>query len=149
VNWKYIAVVLGIFLATVARSSAKESNTHLQFLQTAEITNVDLKNHVLKVRDPLSNSSLDVPIGRSNQNGYGKRGRRSGLKGPAGSVDPDLVGEFKVTVTDDTVIKDGTIHVAFSALQAGEHILIKGTLKDRKGDFLASEISLLPSAPHL
>ena len=167
----FAAVFLLTLTAAYAQNQQDKDTDKAQRLTTGRITNIDTKKRILKVRTATGNSESipgepqDPDRRRRNDGGFpgtgGRSGRTGGRRGgigfpggvgfptPGGGGDgrprstPRNEGtEFKVTVTDKTVLKDGENRLSFLNLNVGDHIQILGLPKGSGDDLEATEISL-------
>jgi hypothetical protein len=65
--------------------------------------------------------------GRSGGGGYPGGGGSGGRTG--GSTGTNQTREYKVSLTKDTILKDGDTTISFSSLKSGDHIIISGNPK--------------------
>jgi hypothetical protein len=72
------------------------------------------------------------PGGIGVPGGGGRRGGGGGYPGGGGTRTPasqPQTREYKVSLTADTVLKDGDATITFSSLKTGDHIIITGNPK--------------------
>jgi hypothetical protein len=131
-----------------------------QKLTTGQITKIDTKKKILTVREaPLNQPSDSGPTSTGNRRGGGGGGmgggrRRGGVGYPGGgggypgggrpssSSTQNKGKEFKVTVTDQTAIKDNVTTIGFDLLRVGDRISIQGLPKGKGDDLQATQITV-------
>jgi hypothetical protein len=127
-----------------------------QRIATGEITKIDAKKKILTVREASlnqpSNSGQNSNASRGGMGGGGMGGgRRRGGMGtgypggggrPAPTSSANKGKEFKVTVTDQTAIKDKVTTIGFDLLRVGDRISIQGLPKGKGDDLQATQITV-------
>jgi len=136
--------------ATTAAGNTEDA----QRVATGEITKIDVKKKTLTVREapinPPTNSGQNPNVNRRGNGGVGGGGmgggrRRGGIGYPGGrptSTAKPQGKEFKVTITDQTTIKDNVTSIGFDLLRVGDRIAIQGLPKGKGSDLQATQITV-------
>jgi hypothetical protein len=139
--------------ASIALPSAFAQN-QVPVVNTGQITKIDAKKLTLKVRsDPNQDTTTPAarPGGGGRRTGAGGRGGGVGLPGGiglpgagagrrgggggypggggTGTNTSNQGREYKVSLTKDTVLKEGDTTITFSSLKVGDHVIISGNPK--------------------
>jgi hypothetical protein len=149
---KKLLGVISTFIVLMFSSDFHAQTNLAQVLSTAEITKIDARKKVLQVRELAQPSS--APSGRRSSGGSARRagggrrggvnfpGRTAGGRYPSGGTRRTPAKEFKVYVTENTVMKiQDDIKLDFTDLHVGDRINISGTPKGSKGDLQATTIT--------
>jgi hypothetical protein len=140
--------------STPAPSAQSGTSEDAQRIATGQITKIDAKKKILTVREaPLNQPDNNGQNTNTNANrrgggmggGMGRGGRRGG--GYPGGGRPTSTAkpqgkEFKVTVTDQTAIKDNVTTIGFDLLRVGDRISIQGLPKGKGEDLQATQITV-------
>ena len=135
--------------ATTTTGNAEDA----QRVATGEITKIDVKKKILTVREapinPPATSGQNTNVNRRGNGGVGGGGmgggRRRGGTGYPGSrpsTTKPQGKEFKVTITDQTAIKDNVTSIGFDLLRVGDRIAIQGLPKGKGSDLQATQITV-------
>ena len=156
-----IIAMIGSLLLVVfpARTQDDSKQNKIQVIATGEITSIDLKKQILRIRDGPNPNATN----RSRRDNIGARGATSdgGIRLPngvdlnwPGGSDPasrndnrgrvNQAREYKVFITGSTVMKEGEKTIELSDLKVGDHLLISGPPKGN--DVEATEISRNPNS---
>jgi len=165
-----IPIVCASFLvATIATGAQvndpQKTESQAQLVATAVITKIDSKKNTLKVRG-TDNGQADRtqnPQGTRRRSGstrggggigFPGGGRRGGRSRDGGVGLPPTTGggtrqnsgpEYKVTIRNNTVLKDGDNTIAFGDFRVGDHILVTGVHNGSATDLDATEIVRNPA----
>jgi hypothetical protein len=145
------SLFIGIPAAAAQDKPGTKDSDEPHLVTTGQISNVDIKKKTLKIRSAADPLKERVPTG-SGRAGRGGIGLPRGIpfpggRGTVGRGIPPIGGggknsggrESKVTVTDQTVFKDGDETIALSDLKVGDYIVVSGTVK-HGNDLEASDI---------
>ena len=124
-----------------------------QRVATGEITKIDAKKKILTVREasidrPSDSARRDSGQTPNRRGGTGGGRRRGGVGYPGGGGGGRRAPatpqgkEFKVTVTDQTAIKDKVTTIGFDLLRIGDRISIQGLPKGKGPDLQATQITV-------
>jgi hypothetical protein len=146
-----------------ADKSADKNADKAQIVATAEILKIDAKKKTLDVRNVVQSSSTGdgasrpsngpstngQPGGRRRQGGIGfpgGGGNGGGRPYPGGgpSVVTNQPKEYKVFVTNDTVLKLFNATIDFSDLHVSDRIAVSGVQKGKNSDLEATTITRDP-----
>jgi hypothetical protein len=136
-----------------APNAQSTTSEDAQRIATGEITKIDVKKKILTVREaalnqPANNGQNPNANRRGGGMGGGMGGgrRRGGAGYPGGSRPTSTAKpqgkEFKVTVTDQTAIKDNVTSIGFDLLRVGDRISIQGLPKGKGDDLQATQITV-------
>jgi hypothetical protein len=143
-----------VFAAALAALPCAFAQNQVQVVNTAQIEKIDAKKMTLKVKsDPTQPDTTlprtpaggrpgggggggrggGFPGGIGLPGGGGRRGGGGGYPGGGGTTrtpaSQPQTREYKVSLTKDTVFKDGDATISFSSLKTGDHIIITGNPK--------------------
>jgi hypothetical protein len=146
-----IAATFLLFALAALAAAQDKSTDKAQTVAVAEILKVDAKKKTLDVRNVAQSSSTDRGASRPSGGGGGGR-RRGGIGFPGGggnggprpSVVTNQAKEYKVFVTNDTVLKLFNATIDFSDLHVSDRIEVTGVPKGKNGDLEATAITRDP-----
>jgi hypothetical protein len=150
-------VLISIVIVAVALSLSGQSPEDAQRLVTGQITDINVSKHILTVRPGPIDEAPRRPEPGTNRGGRGgtrgggggRRGGGTGIPIPGsggGGRTPvpsskNQAKTFKVTVTDQTVIKDNVTTISFGMIRVQDHVTIRGLpIKGKNEDLTATEI---------
>ena len=164
-------ISLSLFTAVSVNAQSKSGQDNrtskAQIVGTAEIVKIDAKKKTLQVRNVAEGNPTTPRADRRSGGGYPGGGgrRRGGYPGggypggrypgggyPDGGRFPDgdggpsgggssQVKEYKVFVTNDTVLKLEDMDMQFSDLHVGDRIVVSGYPKGGSGDLEATSVT--------
>jgi hypothetical protein len=149
-----IAVLCAALFITLPSALAQNQ---VQVVNTALITKIDEKKMTLRVKSDVADTTTPSAGGGGGRRGGGGGGRGGGggITLPGGVGFPGGGGggrrggggypggggsggtstgqpqgrEYKVSLTKETILKDGDADISFSSLKTGDHIVITGNPK--------------------
>jgi hypothetical protein len=136
-----------VFAAALVAIPSVFAQNQVQVVNTAEIEKIDVKKMTLKVKSDPTQPDTTLPSPRPGGGGGGGRGggfpggiglpggggRRGGGGGYPGTggtrTSQPAPREYKVSLTKDTVVKDGDATITLGSLKTGDHIIMTGNPK--------------------
>jgi hypothetical protein len=147
----YLSIFV-IALCGAAIPLGGQSPEDAQRLVTGQITDINIKKHILTIRPgPIDQAPRSPSPGTNRGNRGGTGGGTSGRGGRRGGTgipfptpsSKNQAKTFKVTVTDETVIKDSVTSISFGLLRAEDRVTIRGIpIKGKPDDLKATEITV-------